>query len=127
MDPLADALNVIKTKEHVGQSGCVLRPASKQVREVLGIMQEHGYVGQYEFIDDGAAGKFQVQLLGNVNNCGVIKPRFAVKFTEWEKWEKRYLPSKAIGLIIVSTPQGIMTHRQAKERHIGGRLMAYVY
>jgi len=45
----------------------------------------------------------------------------------YEKFEKRYLPAKDFGMIIVSTNQGIMTHIEAKEKGLGGRLLAYVY
>ncbi|MEM3399677.1 MAG: 30S ribosomal protein S8 [Candidatus Micrarchaeia archaeon] len=126
-DPLADALNVIKTHEIAGISECTIRPASKLIREVLCIFQRCNYIGDFEFIDDGKSGSFKVQLLGNINNCGVIKPRFAVKKNEWVKWEQRYIPSKDFGLLIVSTPHGLMTNSEAKERGIGGRLIAYIY
>ena len=65
--------------------------------------------------------------MGKVNSCGAIKPRFAVKTTEWNKWEQRYIPSRDFGLLIVSTPKGIMTNRDAKGKNTGGRLIAYVY
>ena len=66
-------------------------------------------------------------LEGNINKCGVIKPRHAVKKDEFEKFEKRYLPAKNFGILILTTPEGIMTHHDAKERGIGGRLLAYMY
>ena len=83
------------------------------------------YFGEY--VDDDKAGMFTVELEGNINKCGVIKPRHAVKKDEFEKFEKRYLPSKNFGIMIVTTPEGIMTHHEAKERGIGGRLLVYVY
>ncbi|MEM3026452.1 MAG: 30S ribosomal protein S8, partial [Thermoproteota archaeon] len=43
------------------------------------------------------------------------------------KFEKMFLPAFNVGLLIVSTPQGLMTHSEAKSRKIGGRLIAYVY
>jgi len=62
-----------------------------------------------------------------MNNCGVVKPRFSTKCTNFEKWEKRYLPAKDFGIILISTPKGIMTHIEAKEKKLGGRLIAYCY
>ena len=44
-----------------------------------------------------------------------------------EKWEKRFLPSRNLGVVILSTPQGVMDHNQAKEENVGGVLLAYVY
>jgi small subunit ribosomal protein S8 len=90
-------------------------------------LNEQSYVGSFEETDDGKGGVLKVNLIGNVNKCGVIKPRFATKHNTFEKWEKRYLPSKDFGVIIVSTSKGIMTHYQAKDQKIGGKLLAYCY
>jgi small subunit ribosomal protein S8 len=126
-DPLADALNTIKTHEMTGKSDCTLRPASGLIREVLLIFQRKGYIGDFEFVDDGTSGMFKVRLIGKINSCGVVKPRFAVKKLEWNKWEQRYIPSRDFGTLIVSTPKGIMTNSEAKDKGTGGRLIAYVY
>lgn len=126
-DPLADALNTIRTHEMTGKSECTLYPASGIIREVLLIFQKQGYIGEFEFVDNGTSGLFKVRLLGKVNSCGVIKPRFAVKKAEWNKWEQRYIPGKGFGLLIVSTPKGIMTNSDAKDKGTGGRLIAYIY
>lgn len=126
-DPLADALNTIKTHEMSGKSDCALKPASGIIREVLLIFQRKGYIGDFEFVDDGTSGVFRVRLLGKINSCGVIKPRFAVKKTDWNKWEQRYIPSRDFGTLIVSTPKGIMTNAEAKDKGTGGRLIAFVY
>ena len=127
MDPLANALSTIMNNEVRRKRECVIWPASKLIGHVLRIMQQYGYIGEFEFIDDGRAGKFKVQLLGRINKCGVIKPRFPVRLKEFEEWEKKYLPARDLGILIVSTSQGVMSHREAKERKIGGRLIAYVY
>ena len=90
-------------------------------------MHEEGFIGEFKFLDDGKAGKFKITLLGKINGCGVIKPRYAVKRDEYEPWEKRYLPAAGFGLIVVSTQKGIMSHRQAMEQNLGGRLLAFAY
>jgi small subunit ribosomal protein S8 len=90
-------------------------------------MQKNGYIGEFEFVDDGRAGKYRIQLLGRVNKCGVIKPRYAMKVAEIEDWEERYLPSRDVGVLIVSTPKGVLSHVDAKDSKMGGRLLAYVY
>lgn len=127
LDPLADALSNIMNHELAGKKTVIIKPASKLIGEVLKIMLQEGYIGEFEYIDDGRAGKFRVQLLGRINKCGVIKPRSPVKKKDFEKWEKKYLPAHDIGILIVSTPQGVMTHREAIRRGVGGRLLAYVY
>ncbi|RLF08811.1 MAG: 30S ribosomal protein S8 [Thermoprotei archaeon] len=127
MDPLANALVTIKNNEERGKKECMICPASKLIARVLRVLQRSGYIGEFEFVDDGRTGKFRVQLLGRINNCGAIKPRFPVSYRELEKWEKQYLPSRDIGLLILSTSKGILTNKEAAERKVGGILLAYVY
>jgi small subunit ribosomal protein S8 len=127
MDVLANGLTVIMNNEMRNKRECVISPASKLLGRVLRVMQLHGYIGEFEFIDDGRSGKFKVQLLGRINKCGAIKPRFAVRLDEIEDWERKFLPSRDVGLLILSTPKGVLTHREAKEKRVGGRLLAFVY
>lgn len=126
-DPLAAALSKIVNAEKVGKREVLIKPASAILKKVLGIMNEHSYLGAFELVEDGKGGVIKLNLLGNINKCGVIKPRFSTKKNNYEKWEKRYLPAKDFGVIIVSTPQGVMTHIEAKEKGIGGKLLAYCY
>jgi len=127
LDTLSAALNALKTSEERGDTKATLRPASKQIKEVLLILQREGYVGDFEFVDDGKSGEFSVTLAGKINGIGVIKPRFSVKVVDWEKWEERYLPARDIGFIVASTSKGIITHKQAKLDGIGGKLLCFVY
>jgi small subunit ribosomal protein S8 len=126
-DPLADALSLMKNAEIKGKGTCTVQPSSKLIGGVLNLLKEKGYIGEFEHIDDGKAGLFQVKLLGNINNCGVIKPRYPVKRENLEKWESRYLPARDFGILILTTTQGIVTHAEAKKIGIGGKLLAYVY
>ena len=126
-DPLANVLNNIVNAQKVGKKTCTAKPASKVIKKVLEIMQDHKYLGATEFVEDNKGWSITLNLLGSINKCGVIKPRFAVKKGGFEKFEKRYLPAKDFGLLIISTSQGVMTHIEAKEKCIGGRLLSYVY
>tara|TARA_Y100000310_G_scaffold301279_1_gene337621 strand:- start:48 stop:437 length:390 start_codon:yes stop_codon:yes gene_type:complete len=126
-DPLAAALAKIFNAEKVGKREVTLRPASKMIKKVLTLMNEFNYLGSFEENEDGKGGELKVNLLGNINKCGVIKPRFSTQKKDFEKWEKRYLPAKDFGIILVSTPKGIMTHNKAKENNTGGKLLAYCY
>lgn len=125
-DTLADVMSALKNAERVGKGECIT-PSSKLVKEVLKVMQNEGYIGVFEFLDDGKSGKFRVELKNRINDCGVIKPRFSVKIDEFEKWEKRFLPARDVGVLIVSTPNGVMTHKKVKETHTGGRLLSFVF
>ncbi|MAG21990.1 MAG: 30S ribosomal protein S8 [Candidatus Diapherotrites archaeon] len=127
IDPIADALINLKNSDVASKKECVFRPASKLLGEILKVMQKKGYISTFEFVDDGREGIYRIELTGKINQCRAIKPRYAVKKSEFEKYEKRYLPAKDIGLLIVSTPKGVVTHREAKEQGTGGRLLAYIY
>lgn len=126
-DPLAATLAKIMNAEKVGKREVVVKPASKMIRTILSIMNDHRFIGSHERIEDGKGGALKVSLLGNINRCGVVKPRFSTKHNGYEKWEKRYLPAKDFGLLFISTSQGVMIHIQAKEKKIGGKLFAYCY
>ena len=126
-DPLNDAMSTIKNAATVGKGECTIRPSSKLIGRVLKVMQENGYINQFEFVDDGKAGVFKVRMEGKINNCGVIKPRFSVKKVDLESFEARYLPAQDFGVLILSTTEGVMSHVKAKELGVGGKLLAYVY
>ncbi|MCD6592875.1 30S ribosomal protein S8 [Candidatus Bathyarchaeota archaeon] len=127
MDTIANGLTTIMNNEIRRKKECLIAPASKLLGNILRVIQMNGYIGEFEFIDDGRAGKIRVQLLGRINKCGAIRPRYYVKAKEIEKWEKLYLPSRDMGVLVISTSQGVISHREAKKKGIGGSLLAYVY
>lgn len=126
-DTLAIAMSNILNAEKVGKDSCLIHPCSKLIKAVLTIMQDNGYIGSSEVKSEGRGGILKVNLIGGVNNCGVIKPRFSVTKAEYDKFEKRFLPAKEFGLIIISTSKGIMTLKEAREKGLGGKLLAFVY
>lgn len=126
-DPLANALSVMKNAEMKGKGLCIIRPSSKLINGVLQVLKGKGYISGYDYIDDGRAGVFRVKLSGNINNCGVIKPRYPLKKEEFEKWESRYLPARDFGILLLTTTEGVMSQYEAKEHGIGGKLLAYIY
>jgi small subunit ribosomal protein S8 len=119
--------SAILNNERRHKHDCIVYPASKLMGQVLRVMQKYGYVGEFEFVDDGRGGKFKIQLLGRVNNCGSVRPRFSSTIAEYEKWGKRYLPSRDVGILIVTTPKGVLAHKEAREIASGGLLLGYVY
>src|SRR3989338_8324677 len=126
-DPLANALSKILSNEKIGRDSCTIKPASKIIKKILEVMKDNQYIGDFSEIDDGRGNMLQVNLLGNINKCNVIKPHFSVRNRNYEKFEKRYLPAKDVGIMIVSTSQGILTHYDSKKKNIGGKLLAYCY
>ncbi|HEY5606152.1 MAG TPA: 30S ribosomal protein S8 [Thermoplasmata archaeon] len=126
-DPLNDAMVAIRNAETAGKAEVILRPASKLIGHVLKVMEEHEYIRSFEFIEDGRGNLYRVGLVGSINNCGVIKPRFAVKRAELEKYEARYLPAQDFGVLILTTTEGVISQAKAKQIGVGGKLLAYVY
>ncbi len=116
----------LQNNEMVRNRECVYY-ASKLIAEILKTLQRHGYIGAFEYIEDGRGGKFRIQLLGRINRSAPIRPRFSVKKDEYERWERQFLPSRDVGILIVTTSQGVMSHREAKAKGIGGKLLGYVY
>ncbi len=126
-DPLANALSMINAYESTGKKECIIKPASKLIINTLKVIKSEGYIGEVKLIEDGKGGAVKVSLLGSINRCNAIKPRYPVSVDTYEKYEKRYLPSINFGILVVSTSKGLMTHREAKEKGIGGKLIAYCY
>lgn len=126
-DTTAAALSKVMNAERIGKNDVLIKPHSKILRNVLDLMKENKYIGAYEVIADGKGGYLKVNLIGGINKCGVIKPRFAVKIQNMEKYEKRYLLAKDFGIIMMSTTKGVISHKQAKKENVGGRLLAYCY
>jgi|SRR3989344_351998 len=126
-DPLAIALSNINNAEKIGKSEVIIKPASKLIKNVLDVMKKYDYINKYELIEDGKSGIIKVTLSGKINKCGVIKPRFSVTKSEFDKFEKRYLPAKDFGILIISTTKGLLVNNESKEKNIGGKLIAFIY
>lgn len=124
---LANLFTTMYNNELRNKKECLVIPASKLAQEVLRVMQMAKYIGEFEFIDDGITGKLRVQLLGRINKCGVITPRYPVRSDAYYEWERRFLPAVGVGILVVSTSEGVMSHNDAVQKGLGGRLLGYVY
>src|SRR5437762_1364843 len=103
----------IRNAESAGKTECVIRPASKLIGRVLKVMQDHEYIRSLELVEDGRGNLYRVGLVGSINNCGVIKPRFAVKPKQLEKYEARYLPAQDFRVVILTTTGGVTSQTTA--------------
>ncbi len=126
VDRFSNSINTIKTHEIVGKEECVL-DSTKLIKAVLDAMIRESYIESYEEFSERHAKKLRVKLSKRINDIGVIKPRFSINKDMLQKYESRYVPSRDFGVLIISTPQGIMTSREIKDKNTGGRLLAYVY
>lgn len=126
-DPLANAMSAILNNELVGKSECLIKPVSRVIKDILRVMKEKGYVGDFKEVEDNRGNYIKLNLNGDINMCGIIKPRYSIKKNDFEQFEIRYLPAKNVGVLFVSTPKGILAHYEAKAKKVGGRLLAYCY
>lgn len=126
-NPLASVLSKLQNAQRLGRSEITTKSNSKVIRSVLALMQENGYVAAFSETEDKKGNLLTLKLSGNLNKTGVITPNFTVKADNFEMFEKRYLPAKDFGVLIVTTSKGMMTHKQAKEAKLGGKLVAYAY
>jgi small subunit ribosomal protein S8 len=126
MDRFADQINKIKTNERIGRQECIIA-STRLMRTVLELLKRESYISGYEEFTDKKFKMLRIKLANRINGIGVIKPRYAVSCADIQKYEMRYIPSRDFGFLILTTPQGVMTNRQATEKRIGGRLLAYVY
>merc|ERR1712014_175222 len=124
---LADALKSILNAERRGRRQVLIRPASKVVIKFLRQMQKHGYIGEFEVIDDHRSCKIVIELTGRLNKCGVISPRFDLKIGQLKHWCSTILPSRHFGKIILTTTYGIMDQEECIRRHTGGKILGFFY
>ena len=86
-----------------------------------------GYIGEFEIIDDHRSGKVVVELVGRINKCGVISPRFDLQLGKIEQWTSNLLPSRQFGYIVMTTSLGIMDHEEARRKSTGGKILGFFY
>ena len=123
-DITADALNMIRNAKKARKETIKIFRISNLLIEVLKIMKQKGAIKRYKI--DTEEKSLEI-VLGDFRECKAIKPRFTVNKNEIEKYRRRYLPSRDIGTIVLSTNKGLITHEEAQEEKIGGCLIAYFY
>jgi small subunit ribosomal protein S8 len=126
-NPLAAVLSRIQNAQSLGKREFTTHVNSKVIRAVLDILKEQGYIAGFSELSDAKGSLLTVNLSGTLNKTGVIMPNFTVTKDEFVRFEKRFLPAKDFGVLILTTNKGIITHKQAKEEGVGGKLIAYAY
>lgn len=127
-DPIADMLTRIRNASSA-KHATVDVPASKMKKAIADILVEEGYIKNYQLISDGAQGVIKITLKYNGNEKvisglrRVSKPGLRVYAGADE------LPRvlKGLGIAIISTSKGIMTDKKAREAHVGGEVLAFVW
>ena len=128
-DPVADMLTRIRNANSA-KHPTVDVPASNLKKAIAKILLEEGYIKAYEVQDDGTQGVIRITLkyLGKQEKAlsglrRVSKPGLRVYAGADE------LPRvlKGLGIAIISTSKGVMTDKKARELHIGGEVLAFVW
>ena len=128
-DPIADMLTRIRNANSA-KHDTVDIPASNMKKAIAEILLQEGYVKNYQIIDDGTQGIIRVALKYNAGKEKVIqglrrvsKPGLRVYAGADE------LPKvlKGLGIAIISTSKGVMTDKKAREAHVGGEVLAFVW
>jgi len=121
-DIVSDTLNQMMNALKAGKKTIAVAKQSKLLTSVLALAKLKGYVKDYK-----TEGDKLVITVGNLNGCNAIKPRYLISVSEIDKFVRRYLPARDIGMLVMSTSQGLMTHKTALEKNIGGSLIAYMF
>ncbi|TET61521.1 MAG: 30S ribosomal protein S8 [Promethearchaeota archaeon] len=126
VNTVSDACCALKNAERARKNEVIISPASKILQQILRIFQKYAYIGEFERYDDGRQGKFKIALLGKINECSGLM-RLNYKISQYEMLERKLLPAPGLGIIILTTNQGIMTMNEAEEKQIGGHALCYIY
>lgn len=124
-DWLAAMLNDITNCRKAGKTSTVITSFSNLMVEVLKLMKSNSYISDFS-IEEDKFKKLNITI-GKLHECRAIKPRIFVNMKNIEGYVRRYLPSRDIGILIISTNKGLISHKDAIEKKIGGCLIAYCY
>ena len=128
-DPIADMLTRIRNAG-AAKHDTVDVPASKMKKAIAQILLDEGYIKNYQVIEDGIQGVIRITLKYNQNKEKVItglrrvsKPGLRVYVGADE------LPRvlRGLGIAIISTSKGVMTDKKAREAHVGGEVLAFIW
>ncbi len=130
-DPIADYLTRVRNAIMAGHR-VVEVPSSKMKKEITRILFDQGYILNYKFVDDGTpSGAIKIALKYDPRDkVSAIKNLHRVSrpgLRQYSGYKDMPRVLNGLGIAIVSTSQGVMTNKEAKERKIGGEVLCYVY
>jgi len=128
-DPVADFLTRIRNGNMVMHE-TVEVPGSKIKLSIARIMQEEGYIKDYEFVEDGKQGIIRIYLKYGPNKKKVItgikrisKPGLRV----YVKKDEIPRVLGGLGTAVISTSKGLMTDKNARKQGLGGEVICYIW
>ncbi|MFA7492826.1 MAG: 30S ribosomal protein S8 [Proteiniphilum sp.] len=129
-DPIADYLtrlrNAIMAKHRV-----VEIPASNLKKDITKILFEKGYILNYKFVEDGPQGSIMIALkydpINKVNAIKKLERKSSPGLRQYVGYKDMPRVLNGLGIAILSTSNGVMTDKEAREQKVGGEVLCYVY
>ncbi|MBQ6532894.1 MAG: 30S ribosomal protein S8 [Solobacterium sp.] len=129
-DPIADMLTRIRNGVQANMETVDVAPVSKVKTEIACILKAEGYIANYAISGEGVEKKMTVTLKYGPNKEKVItgikrisKPGLRV----YAKQDAVPRVLNGLGIAIISTSEGMMTDKDARKKHAGGEVVAYVW
>ena len=128
-DPIADMLTRIRNGNKAKFEKVDI-PLSKEKLEIAKILKQEGYIKNFKVLSEEKKGTLRVYLKYDAQNRGIINgiKRISRPGLRIYVKSKKILPVlNGFGINIVSTPQGIITDKDAKKLNVGGELICSVW
>ncbi|USS86275.1 30S ribosomal protein S8 [Fructilactobacillus cliffordii] len=128
-DPIADFLTRIRNA-NMARHASVDVPASKIKRNIAEILKREGFISRVEYIEDDKQGVIRVYLKYGKNNERVISGLKRISKPGLRSYVKSDDVPKVLnglGIAIISTSNGVITDKEARDKKVGGEVLAYVW
>lgn len=129
-DPISDFLTRIRNAMMAGHK-LVEIPASNMRKDITKILFDQGYILNYKFVEEGYQGMIKIALkYDKKTNTPAIRKIVRISKPGLRKYSSsKELPRvlNGLGIAIVSTSNGVMTDKQARQSNVGGEVLCYVY
>jgi small subunit ribosomal protein S8 len=128
-DPIADMLTRVRNASRARHSEVVV-PASRTKREIARILREEGFIAEFSEQREGSAQLLRLTLKYVDGKAPVVSGLKRISKPGLRVYARKTdIPRVlgGLGIVIVSTSQGIMTGAQARKAQLGGEVLAYVW
>jgi small subunit ribosomal protein S8 len=128
-DPIADLLTRIRNSMQARHGNLVV-PRSKIKLEIVKILKSEGFIEGYVEVETGPQGAIKIFPKYDANFKGVIRGLKRVSKPFWRVYVGRDdIPQvrNGLGVAILTTPGGVLTDRQARDRGVGGEVLCYIW
>jgi small subunit ribosomal protein S8 len=128
-DPIADLLTRIRNANTVNHDRIEV-PGSKMKKALVQILKDEGFVRDFEWVDNGHQGIIRVYLKYGPNKTKVISGLRRISRPGLRVYAKKDQVPKVLGglgIAILSTSQGIMTDKKARQTGLGGEVLCYIW